>query len=169
METISRIPNDNIRKNSYEMIRSFLDDVADGNLKNILFLITATPEFFKDQRKGIKGYRALYNRIADPESVQGKSIRQPIIALKPLDEGNLYKIGSKVRDIHGRAYNWQASNFINESQMSDVVQYLGAGFGEVKTNPRKFLRAMVKVLDIAQKEPGKKLATILPQISLDDE
>lgn len=162
-ETIRLLPNKNVRLKSYEIIRGILDDVASGLLKNSMFIFTATPEFFED-RKGIREYAALEERIADPKEVKGRNIRQPIIKLRSLDEDGVQLIGRKILELHGKSYEWNASERISDSQLNQITRYLSEKFGEIKANPRELLKAIIKTLDLLQEDPGKELETILPRL-----
>lgn len=121
-----------------------------------LLIFTGTDTFFEDDRAGIKSYEALADRVSTPTSPDGvSSVKQPVISLQGLDQSKLLAVISKVRDIHGIAYNWDVLNKFPDNTLLKLVQDWTA-FGEdsVSRKPRPIIREFIHILDLCEENPN---------------
>jgi adenosylhomocysteinase len=153
IETIQRLQNKKLRQDSYETIRTILDEVGLNNFNNLFFIFTGTPPFFEERRFGIPSYPALYERISEPNKIYGESIKQPIIKLKKLDEISLNEVSDKVIKLHGDAYKWDPQSKITKDVLNDLIIYFAENFGQINTKPRDYLRSLIKLLDLNLENP----------------
>ena len=58
---------------------------------------------------------------------------------------------------------------IDDNQLNTITTQLSEKFGEIKANPRELLKAIIKTLDLLQKDPGTELKAILPQLNFANE
>lgn len=157
IETIQRLQNKKLRQDSYETIRTILDEVGLNNFKNLFFIFTGTPPFFEERRFGIPSYPALYERISEPNKIYGESIKQPIIKLKKLDEISLNEVSNKVIKLHGNAYKWDPQSKITKDVLNDLIIYFAENFGQINTKPRDYLRSLIKLLDLTLENPTEPI------------
>jgi hypothetical protein len=161
IETIQRLQNKKMRQDSYETLRSILDEIGLNNFKNLFLIFTGTPQFFEDKRFGIPSYPALYERIASPSKIYGESIKQPILKLKKLDEDSLIVISQKVIKLHSEAYNWIPQDRITDIVLKQLINYFAENFGVINTKPRDYLRSLVKLLDLILENPDEPISTFI--------
>lgn len=156
LELVRRFPQARQRERAYETLRLLIDECGENRLPGCLLLCTGTDQLFDDERYGLASYRALAHRVTPPQATQGGvSLRQPIITLEPLDRERLLHVALRVRDIHGRAYDWTTTERVPRSVLERIVEEWTV-FGEGHTGrlPRPFLREVVHLLDLCQERPG---------------
>jgi hypothetical protein len=156
LELIRKFPHTRQREQALEILRLLIDESGKNYFPGCLLIFTGTDTFFEDDRTGIKSYEALADRVSTPTSLEGvSSVRQPVIALKGLDQSQLLAIISRVRDLHGVAYNWDVLNKFPDSTLLKLVQDWTA-FGEdsVSRKPRPIIREFIHILDLCEENPN---------------
>ena len=149
-ETIIRQKSD-VRGKSLNAIRQIVDAASD--YPKLLWIFTGTPTFF-DDRHGVKGLEALYDRIKHEVFNGVASLRQPQLDLKPFDKGRLLKVAFKLRSLHPEISPDDAERRLPRELVEQLVDKVTAGFnGDVKVVPRQFLRTFVNVLDVLADDP----------------
>lgn len=143
LELIRKFPQARQREQALEILRLLIDESGKNNFPSCLLIFTGTDTFFEDDRAGIKSYEALADRVSAPPSIDGKtSIRQPILVLQGLDQAKLLSVITRVRDIHGIAYNWDVQKKFPDDILLKLVQDWTA-FGEesISRKPRPIINA----------------------------
>jgi P-loop Domain of unknown function (DUF2791) len=167
-ETLLRAHAD-VRGKSLNAIRQIVD--AAGSYPGLLWVFTGTPTFF-DDRQGVKGVEALYDRIKYEEFNGVPSLRQPQLALRPFDRERLLKVALKLRSIHPDLAAEEAERRMPRELVEQLVDKVTEGFhGDVGVVPRQFLRTFVNILDVladnedqdAHQLLGFKPADLTPQ------
>ncbi len=104
---------------------------------------------------GLPSYWALAHRVSSPQAGEGPtSLRQPIIPLSPLDRDRLLEMAIRVRDIHGKAYDWPAAERVPRSVLEQMVDRCTTfGDDRIERLPRPFLREVVNLLDLCEERP----------------
>lgn len=148
-ETIYRLGNSGQRLAAYTAIREIIDN-GDDEFPSTLFLFAGTPEFFEDEFRGIASYPALYQRIRSNQVTSQRDLRQPIIRLEDLDRDGLVAISTRVRDLHGSAYAYDATVAYPDPEIERFVTSAGEKFGSIHSKPRAYLKALVDELDARQ-------------------
>ena len=65
MVNLYKNPNSISRKMNYEEILSILNTTLQGSISKIGFIMSGTPEFLTDTRRGLYSYEALRSRLAE--------------------------------------------------------------------------------------------------------
>lgn len=142
-----------LRDNAYNYIRDIYDGCSSGEFDSTLFVFAGTPEFFEDEKKGIRSYHALSNRIKANFSEELEDIRKPIIQLKGLNHPQLELLGKKIIKMHEDVYDWNSSGLINLDTVikneEEKAQLKG-----ILVVPRSFLKLLVDYLDIVEQDPS---------------
>jgi hypothetical protein len=119
-------------------------------------VVTGTPKLLEDYRFGIPSYEPLQQRLEQlsfPDG--GHSLRQPVLTLKGFGREELLSAAIKVRDIHSRAFNWEANKKLSNEHLRRLVEVAVNAFaGEVERSPRSFLREVVHVCDMLHEHPS---------------
>jgi hypothetical protein len=155
LELVRRFPQARQRERAYETLRLLVDECGENRLPGCLLVCTGTDQLFEDERFGLASYRALANRVAEPQRVGGGvSIRQPVFTLRPLDRDRLLDVALRIRDLHARAYDWPAGERVGDSVLTQLVdQWTTFGDGRTARIPRPVLREVVHLLDLCEERP----------------
>ena len=155
LELVRRFPHARQRERAYETLRLLLDECGENHLPGCLMVCTGTEQLFEDERYGLPSYRALAHRVSSPQAGEGPtSLRQPIIPLSPLDRDRLLEMAIRVRDIHGKAYDWPAAERVPRSVLEQMVDRCTTfGDDRIERLPRPFLREVVNLLDLCEERP----------------
>ncbi len=157
-ETILRMRGD-VRAKSLNAIRQIVDAAKD--YPRLLWVFTGTPMFF-DDRQGVRGVEALYDRIKYEELNGIPSLRQPQLALKPFDRERLLNVATRLRSLHPDLTPEDAELRVPKALLEQLVDKVTAGFhGDVGVVPRQFLRTFVNILDILAEDPAQEAGVLL--------
>jgi hypothetical protein len=151
-----------IRRASYENLRSLIDICCSGELGSCMFIFAATIDFFENPEKGIKTYEALSQRLGDAISKSNSAlydVRQPIIRLQKLSIDEFQELTDRVIDIYKLLYNFEpkTSNESIRSWTFISCKKFGAKISELSI--REYLTKLIEVLDIMEQHPENKVLT----------
>lgn len=150
-ELIANIARRDFRNDAYENLRRIVDATSNQELNHVLFIFTATELFFEDEERGIPSYQALYQRIHSLKRKDYKDLRVPIVSLDGLNKEQLINISYKIREIHSKVYDWDASARLNDYLLKKLINQMTNRFNqEIKTLPRNFLKVLVDELDLLE-------------------
>jgi hypothetical protein len=156
LELIRKFPHASQREQALNILRLLIDESGKNKFPGCFLVFTGTDTFFEDDRAGIKSYEALADRVSCPPTKDGiTSVKQPVIILQGLDQTKLLTVISKIRDIHGIAYNWDAQKKFPDEILQKLVQDWTA-FGEesVSRKPRPIIREFIHRLDLCEENPS---------------
>jgi hypothetical protein len=156
LELIRKFPHARQREKALEILRLLIDESGKNGFPGCLSIFTGTDTFFEDDRAGLKSYEALADRISIPNGPEGlMSVRQPVISLQGFNQSKLLAVIGRVRDIHGIAYNWDATNRFPDSALQKLVQdWTAFGEGSVNRKPRPIIREFIHILDLCEENPN---------------
>lgn len=112
-----------------------------------LFLFAGTQPFFEDEFKGVASFQPLWQRVRSQQVSSMRDLRQPIIRLEEFDADSLRSVSERVREIHGKAYQWDARAGFDDKNLRQFIETAGAKFGQIRQKPRTYLKALVDRLD----------------------
>lgn len=149
-----------IRRASYENLRSLIDLCCSGELGGCMFVFAATNEFFENPEKGIRTYEALAQRLGDAIDKSNAAmydVRQPIIRLQKLSVEEFQELTDRVIDIYKLLYSFEprTSNESIRSWTFISCKKFGARISELSI--REYLTKLVEVLDIMEQHPENKV------------
>jgi hypothetical protein len=158
-----------IRQSCYQVLRELMDNVDGQNgMQGTLFYCAAPSEMFTAD-KGFKEFDPLRTRL-EPATNAVKSsedgtprtdYRATIINLEnTLRPSDIYEIATRVREIHGIAFGWDAAKPLPDSDLKEVVDWVIAQNYNIST-PRIVATAIATIADlIEQGEMPDKTAEI---------
>jgi hypothetical protein len=155
LELIRKFPHARQREQALEVLRLLIDESGKNNFPGCLLIFTGTDTFFEDDRTGIKSYEALADRVSLPNSPDGvSSVKQPVISLQGLNQFKLLEVITRIRDIHGIAYNWEVLKKFSDDTLLKLVQdWTSFGEDSVSRKPRPIIREFIHILDICEENP----------------
>jgi len=144
-EVVTSLTQSRKRAEANQNIRKILDNA--DNYLGLYIIFATTPRFMEDPTKGARSYPALWERIKDVINLnlQRLNRRSIIIPLFSLGEKELKKLAEKIIEIHGKAYNWEASKQFSEKDKDSYVQLFQQRSKQKLA--RHFIRVLVALLD----------------------
>lgn len=160
--------NRRVQDAAYSTLRQLIDSADGGGdthpPEGIFVLGAATPEMFEEE--GFKKYPALWDRVAP--GLTGSLLRTLGLDEKPwinpsavvidldlarLDQLALGEIARKVREAHGIAYGWPATEVVEDAVLDRAVRHVIEIQLMGKSPPRILIKTLVELLDLARQYP----------------
>lgn len=167
---------ESIRNSAFEYIQLIYDGCNKELFDSSLFIFAGTPKFFTDNKKGLKTYPSLYDRIKPSFSEEVEDIKQPIIRLKKLKPEDFEEFGNMLIKLHEESNNWDFSPYHDD--LSKIYKYLEykASLSEGHVLMREFGKTLIDYLDALYQNPNQReqllselRSTETKQTHLDDE
>lgn len=95
-----KLPNPQARNGNNEQILRILNDLEQGSVDSLGFLLGGTPEFLTDPRRGLYSYPALQSRLAEnPFARDGLvDLSGPVVRLDNFSRDQFQTLLGKLRD-----------------------------------------------------------------------
>ncbi|MFL0789379.1 MAG: ATP-binding protein [Prochlorococcus sp.] len=161
MVNLLRISQTNTRKNNYEQLLKILNDLLQGTASNISFLLSGTPDFLTDDRKGLYAYEALRSRLQENEFAEQGFFdsRHPVIRLKPLSNEEIYNLIRRVGEIYDQGdVSCKGDNEAIKLFLGHCNSKLGS---EIFTSPRTVIRSYLNLRDILNENPDADINNLI--------
>ncbi|MES0490179.1 MAG: ATP-binding protein [Leptospirales bacterium] len=158
----------NVRAKNYETILKMLNDILQGNVNGISLVLSGTPEFLKDKRKGLYSYGALESRLSSNSFSRGefKDLSGPVIELDNLSQEELFLVFGNIRNVF--AYHDTAKHLIDDKGIVIFMEKLFSRMGAASyLSPREAIKDFVHVLNLAESHPDKGWEFFLTEANSD--
>ena len=153
------------RENNYEKILTIFNDTMQGRARNIGVILSGTPEFIMDERRGLYSYEALRSRLLDNRysNMGYVDYSGPIIKLQSLTNEELYLLLERVLEVHEAAFNW--SSHLGEAELLAFLQMSmnRIGAGEFMT-PREMTKDFIGLLNILYQNPDARFDSLIDTV-----
>lgn len=157
-----KIPNKIARQNNYERLLSLYNDILQGKVAHVGFVIGATPQMVEDTQRGLFSYDALRSRLEESRFARNglRDLTGPLIRLETLSETEIFVLLQRLRELHSIHYEYTPSVTDGDIQqfMTEVYSRIGA---DQLLTPREVTRDFVTLLNLLQQNPGQSFATIM--------
>lgn len=168
MVNLYKINHSVSRNSNYEQILRILNDSLQGNAVGLGFVLGGTPEFLKDQRRGLYSYAALQSRLAGNSfASEGRvDLTGPVIPLTALSPEDFYVLLEKVRHVYagGEPEKYLLPDDGIVSFMQHCANTLGAQF--FKT-PRTTITGFINLLAVLEQNPGTAWTDLIDQVEVE--
>jgi hypothetical protein len=157
-----KITNRVSREANYEKLLAMFNDTLQGNAKGLGIILGGTPMFLEDKRRGLYSYEALKSRLEEGRyaSAEFKNLMGPVIRLERLDDNQLFALVTRVKNLHGQNYGWEAP--VTDEQaaifLRDCLSRAGAGS---MVTPREIIRDFLGVLNILYQNKDAKFEDVV--------
>lgn len=142
-----------VRSAAYDNLRSLVDrhDLPQG----CLVVCSITPEMFTDEERGIPSYEALWQRLKPVGDSQGVNFDATVADLgsSPLTAGDYFKVGERLRLVHGFANDWDAGPRLTSSFLKDAATTAVRARSLAVAATRILVKVVIDELDRAQSDP----------------
>lgn len=163
LDVIRKFQRTRTREMALEILRTLIDQSGANHLPSCLQVFVGTPEFFHDRRYGLPSDAALAERVGGQSDTGAyTSVRGPLIELHGLTSAMLMTAAKRVRNIHGRAYDWNAEDRLPDAAVNAFIrENTMHGGSAVAVKPRLILRDLIGILDVCEENPDVHYTTLL--------
>jgi P-loop Domain of unknown function (DUF2791) len=165
-----KLANTQARSSNYEQILRILNDVLQGSVMGLGFLLGGTPEFLTDTRRGLYSYQALQSRLAQ-NTFANKGLVDfsgPVLRLTNLSPEDLFVLLGKIRHLH--ALGDDKRHLIQDDGIQSFMAHCSKRIGEAYfRTPRNTITAFINLLAVLEQNPEVQLVDLLPQVSFQNE
>ncbi|MCL2716701.1 MAG: ATP-binding protein [Alphaproteobacteria bacterium] len=168
MANIYKLQNAQARKQNYEQILNIVNDILQGTIAGIGFVMCGTPEFLMDTRRGMYSYDALHSRLAENAFAVGGLIdlSGPVIRLQNLTPEDLLVLLGNIRMVFasGESSRLPVPDEALTAFMEHCNRKIGAAYFRT---PRTTVRAFVQMLAVLEQNPGTRWQDLVDQVSIE--
>jgi hypothetical protein len=152
MVNLYKLSNTKARNSNYEQILRILNDSLQGMAGGLGFLMSGTPEFLMDTRRGLYSYEALQSRLAEnvfATAVDIVDYNNPVLRLANLSPEDLYLLLCNIRHVfaEGEPDKYLVPDEALKSFMAHCSNRIGDAYFRTPRNTVKAFVDMLSVLD----------------------
>lgn len=143
------------RNRNYETILRMFNDCLQGGSSGLMILMGGTPEFLRDQRRGLYSYGALRSRLPDNAFADSahRDLSGPIIELPNLTPEDLVVLLQNLRKIH--AFDRPATTFLPNEGITAFINHCSNTLGDAFfRSPRDSVVSFLQLLNVLAQNPG---------------
>jgi hypothetical protein len=163
---VYKLQNSKARESNYEQILRILNDVLQGNVEGIGFVLGGTPEFLRDPRRGMFSYPALHTRLGENSFAKGSyvDLSGPVINLQNLTPNDFYVLLSNVRNVF--ASGDPKKNLIPDNALKSFMSHCEKRIGEAYfRTPRTTIKEFVNLLSVLEQNPDADWKSLLEKFT----
>lgn len=169
MVNLYKNPNSTSRKMNYEEILRILNDTLQGNVSSMAFILSGTPEFLTDTRRGLYSYEALRSRLAENEFSKQLGLtdyNSTVLRLANLSKEELYVLLKNLRNVfaRGKEENYLVSDEALIAYMNYCANRIGDSYFRT---PRNTIKGFLDLLSILEQYPSIKWDDIIERIEIE--
>jgi hypothetical protein len=165
-----KLANTQARSGNYEQILRILNDSLQGTSVGLGFLLSGTPEFLMDTRRGLYSYEALRSRLAQNRfATEGRrDFTGPVIHLANLSPEELYVLLRNLRHVH--AAGEPGRYLLPDEALVAFMEHCSKRVGEAYfRTPRSTIRAFLELLAVLEQNAGSSWRDLLGGVELASE
>lgn len=157
------------RKMNYEVILGILNNTLQGTVSNIGFIMSGTPEFLTDTRRGLYSYEALRSRLAENDFSKQLGVvdyNSTVLRLSSLSKEELYVLLKNLRNVF-------ACGIKEDYLVPDeaLVAYMNYCFNKIGDSyfrtPRNTIKGFLDLLSILEQYPSLKWDDVIEKIKIE--
>ena len=157
------------RKMNYEEILGILNNTLQGTVSNIGFIMSGTPEFLTDTRRGLYSYEALRSRLAENDFSKQLGVvdyNSTVLRLSSLSKEELYVLLKNLRNVF-------ACGIKEDYLVPDeaLVAYMNYCFNKIGDSyfrtPRNTIKGFLDLLSILEQYPSLKWDDVIEKIKIE--
>ena len=155
MVNLYKLQSAQARNQNYEQLLRMLNDVLQGDVAGLGFVLGGTPEFLMDSRRGLYSYQALQSRLAENGFATGGlvDLSGPVIRLQSLTPEDLLILLGNIRSVF--ASGDPAAELVPDAALTAFMTHCNGRIGEAYfRTPRNTIKAFVQFLAVLEQNPG---------------
>lgn len=170
MVNLYKLTNTKARNSNYEQVLRVLNDVLQGSVEGLGFLMCGTPELLQDPRRGLYSYEALETRLAENRYADAEMVdlSGPVIRLAGLSREDLLVLLGKLRHVYagGDPTRYLVPDDALTAFMTHCEERIGEAYFQT---PRATVREFVNLLAVLEQNPGTDWRALVGRVQLGDE
>lgn len=162
-----KLANTQSRNGNYEQILRILNDLEQGNVEGLGFVLGGTPEFLMDSRRGLFSYPALQSRLADNPFARNSLVDMsgPVLKLGNLGRDQFVALLGKLDAIYRSTM--ADSTPLSANALEAFMQYCEHRIGEATfRTPRTTITAFIGLLAVLEQNPNVEWQQLLNQTKI---
>jgi hypothetical protein len=162
-----KLTNTQARTANYEQILRILNDVLQGGVEGVGFLLGGTPDFLLDTRRGLYSYPALQSRLAQNSFAREglADFSGPVMRLAALTREDFYVLLSNLRNVY--AYGDKARYLLPDEAIPAFMEHCSRRLGEAYfRTPRTTITSFIDLLAVLEQNPDARWESLLPQLEV---
>lgn len=171
MVNLYKLASQKARISNYEQILRMLNDCLQGSAQHIGFLLSGTPDFLLDPRKGLYSYEALQSRLAENSFAKAAGVidySSPTLHLANLAPEELLILLRNLR--HVFASGDERKYLVPDEALTAFLAHCSKRIGDAYfRTPRNTIKAFVDLLSILEQSPSLQWTQLIDQVHLDTE
>ena len=155
MVNLYKLQSAQARNQNYEQLLRMLNDVLQGDVAGLGFILGGTPEFLMDSRRGLYSYQALQSRLAENAFATGGlvDLSGPVVRLQSLTPEDLLILLGNIRSVF--ASSDPAAELVPDAALTAFMTHCNGRIGEAYfRTPRNTIKAFVQFLAVLEQNPG---------------
>ena len=167
MVNLHKLASSQARQTNYEQILRMLNDILQGSAEHIGIVMSGTPEFLLDTRRGLYSYAALQSRLAENNFARNGlvDLTGPVIRLPNLTQDEMYVLLEKIR-----AVVQNNGNPIPDEALTAFMAHCSDRIGDAYfRTPRNTVKEFVSLLAVLEQNPGAQWKDLLPEVNPTDD
>ncbi len=168
MVNLYKITNSVSRKANYEEILSILNNTLQGTVSNIGFILSGTPEFLTDGKRGLYSYEALKSRLAENSFSNNLGLvdyNSTVCRLANLSKEELYLLLINLRNVF--AYGDKNKHLVPDEALLAYMNHCANKIGDSYfRTPRNTIKGFLDLLSLLEQYPNLKWSDMIDKIEL---
>lgn len=171
MVNLYKLSNQKARVSNYEQILRMLNDCLQGSANHIGFLLSGTPDFLLDPRKGLYSYEALQSRLAENAFAKAAGVTDytgTTLHLANLAPEEILILLRNLR--HVFASGDPAKYLVPDETLTAFLAHCSKKIGDAYfRTPRNTIKAFVDVLAILEQSPQLQWTQLVDKVCVETE
>ena len=162
MVNLYKLANTQARNANYEQVLRILNDSLQGSAANLGFVLSGTPDFLLDTRRGLYSYPALQSRLAENTYATNGLVDYsgPVLRLANLSKEDFYLLLTRLR--HVAAAGDPAAYAVPDQGLAAFMRHCSIRIGDAYfRTPRTTIKEFVNLLAVLEQNPGTDWASLI--------
>ncbi|VVE18065.1 MULTISPECIES: ATP-binding protein [Pandoraea] len=162
-----KLANTQSRNANYEQLLRILNDVLQGTIEGLGFLIGCTPDSLLDTRRGIYSYAALQSRLAENTFSSGGLVdySHPVLRLSALTREDFFVLLEKIRLVY--ASGDPAKFLLPDEGIAAFMSHCERRVGEAYfRTPRTTITSFINLLALLDQYPDTPWDSLIERVEV---
>lgn len=165
-----KITNAVSRRANYEDLLSMLNNTLQGNIHGLGIVLSGTPEFLTDTRRGLYSYEALRSRLAENSLAQQNGLKDynsTVLRLANLTKEEMYVLLKNIRRVFASG-DPDIEERLTDQAITAFLQHCYEKIGESYfRTPRNTIKGFIDLVSLMQQYPDRDWHSLIPAVSVD--
>jgi hypothetical protein len=171
MVNLYKLSNQKARVSNYEQILRMLNDCLQGSANHIGFLLSGTPDFLLDPRKGLYSYEALQSRLAENAFARAAGVIDytgTTLHLANLAPEEILILLRNLR--HVFASGDPTKYLVPDEALTSFLAHCSKKIGDAYfRTPRNTIKAFVDILAVLDQSPNLHWTQLIDKVCVESE